>query len=169
MLEAIARRGRSVVVFADNRIPPDVVEEDSPRALIRRYLDAGGKVALLGANPLAYRADPLTGAVVEVDFAPAERVFGVRFPAPEIVGGYYESRPTDTGRRWGLRGFDVGTGAIDAAEASEVLARNDYGMATAWVKSYGGPAGTGLLQLPVPRAAPTNFARYRAAIEFGLY
>ncbi|MEO8537321.1 MAG: hypothetical protein ABI533_07325, partial [Betaproteobacteria bacterium] len=77
MVESIARGGRSVVVFADNRIPPDVVEEDSPRALIRRYLDGGGKVVLLGANPLAYRADPLTGVVEDIDFAPAEKVFGV--------------------------------------------------------------------------------------------
>lgn len=68
-----------------------------------------------------------------------------------------------------MRGFDVGPGSIDPVEASEVLAQNDYGMATAWVKSYGGAAGTGLLQLVVPLAAPTNFARYRAAIEFGLY
>ncbi|MEO8740851.1 MAG: hypothetical protein ABI537_14265 [Casimicrobiaceae bacterium] len=50
-----------------------------------------------------------------------------------------------------------------------MLAQNDYGMATAWVKNYGGVVGTGLLQLAVPRAVPTNFARHRAAIEFGLY
>ncbi len=91
-------------MFADNKIPSNVVEEATPSALIRRYLDAGGKVALLGANPLAYRADPATGVVEDVDFTPAQNVFGIKFPEPETIGGYYASRTTAEGKRWGLRG-----------------------------------------------------------------
>jgi len=169
MLDQIKLRSRSVVVFADNRIPSSVVEEATPSALIRRYLDAGGKVALLGANPLAYRADPATGVVEDVDFTPAQDVFGIRFPRPETIGGYYASRPTAEGKRWGLRGFTVSAGAIDPAQATSVLAKDEYGMASAWVKNYGGAEGTGLLQLSVPRSAPTEFSRYRAVIEHGLY
>ncbi len=169
MLDQINLRSRSVVVFADNRIPSSVVHEGTPSALIRRYLDAGGKVALLGANPLAFRADPVTGVVEDVDFTPAQSVFDIRFPEPERTGGYYASHPTHTGTRWGLRGFTVGAGAIDPAEASSVLAEDEFGMASAWVKNYGGPEGTGLLQLSVPRLAPTEFSRYRAAIEYGLH
>jgi outer membrane protein assembly factor BamB len=169
MAEQIKLRSRSVVVFADNKIPSSVVEEATPSALIRKYLDAGGKVALLGANPLAFRADPVTGVVEDVDFTAAQDVFGVTFPAPETSGGYYASRPTDEGKRWGLRGSMVGSGAIDPAQASSVLAVDEYGMASAWVKNYGGADGTGLLQLSVPRSATTEFSRYRAAIEHGLY
>jgi outer membrane protein assembly factor BamB len=169
MQEQIRLHSRSVVVFADNRIPADVVEEATPSALIRRYLDAGGKVALLGANPLAYRADPATGAVEDVDFTPAQDVFGIAFPKPETIGGYYASRPTAEGRRWGLQGFVVGSGAIAPGQASSVLAEDEYGMASMWAKNYGGPDGTGLLQLSVPRSTPTNLSRYRMAIEHGLH
>jgi len=168
MSEQIALRSPSVVVFADNRIPATVVGEANPSALIRRYLDAGGKVVLLGTNPLAFRIDAATGALEDVDFTPAQDVFGIRFPKPEITGGYYASRPTAEGKRWGLRGFTVGAGAIDPAEATSILAEDEFGMASAWVKNYGGPEGTGLLQISVPRSTPVEFSRYRAVIEYGL-
>ncbi len=169
MTERIATLTRSVVVFADNRIPASVVEEPTARALIRRYLDAGGKVVLLGANPLAFRADPVTGVVDDIDFGPARAVFGVDYPELERVNGYYASRPTAAGRRSGLRGSWVGTGAIDPVAASTVLALDEFGMASVWIRAYGGPPGTGLLQLGLPRAAATDYARYRAVIEYGLY
>jgi len=168
MGEEIARPGRSVVVFADNRIPADVVEEISARALIRRYLDAGGKVAFLGPNPLAYRLDPDTGVVDDIDYKPVEQVFGVRYPPLQRVGGYYASRTTAEGERWGLSGIAVSAGAIEPGEASGVLAQDEFGMASAWYRSYGGAPGTGLLQLNLPRMAPTDYAPYRAAIEHGL-
>ncbi len=69
----------------------------------------------------------------------------------------------------GTARITVGSGAIAPAEASSVLAEDEYGMASAWVRNYGGAEGTGLLQLSVPRLAPTDFSRYRSAIEHGLY
>ena len=168
MSEQIAQRSRSVVVFADNRIPAAVAREANPGALIRRYLDAGGKVVLLGANPLAFQIDAATGALEDLDFTPAQEVFGLRFPKPETIGGYYVSRPTAEGTRWGLRGFAVTSGAINPADATSVLADDEFGMASVWVKNYGGAEGTGLLQLSVPRATPVEYSRYRAVIEYGV-
>ena len=37
-----------------------------------------------------------------------------------------------------------------------------------WVKNYGGPEGTGLLQLTVPRTSPSDLSTVRAAVEFGV-
>ncbi len=169
MSEQITSHTRSVVVFADNRIPANIVEEETPHALIRKYLDAGGKVALLGTNPLAYRADPKTGVVENIDFAPAQAVFGIQFPKLEKINGYYASHATAEGEKWGLHGFSVGAGAIEPTQATSVLAEDEFDMASSWVKNYGGPEGTGLLQLNVPRLAPTDFSQYRAAIEHGIY
>ncbi len=168
MNNQISARGRSVVVFADNRIPANVVGDESANAMIRRYLDAGGKVALLGTNPLAYRADPKTGVVEQIDFAPVEQVFGVHYPSLEKVNGYYAWRVTADGERWGLHGFGVSAGVIEPAQATTVLADDEFGMASSWVKNFGGPEGTGLLQLNVPRLAPVNYQPYRAAIEHGI-
>jgi hypothetical protein len=168
MSQQIASHTRSVVVFADNRFPASIVEEESPHALIRQYLDAGGKVAVLGANPLAYRADPKTGVVENIDYKPVQAVFGIQFPELEKINGYYASHVTAEGEKWGLHGFSVGAGAIEPTQATSVLAEDEFGMASSWVKNYGGPAGTGLLQLSVPRLAPTDFLQYRAAVEHGI-
>jgi len=169
MSEQIAHPSRSVVVFADNKIPASVVGEPHADAPIRRYLDAGGKVVLLGTNPLAIKTDPATGELEDVDFAPAQDVFGLRFPRPENIGGYYASRRTAEGRRWGMRGTTVGSGAIESNQATTVLAEDEFGMASAWVKNYGGPEGSGLMQLSLPRGTPAELSRYRAVIEYGLY
>ena len=44
-----------------------------------------------------------------------------------------------------------------------VLARDEFGMASEWVKTYG--KGGALLQLAVPRNALGSLVQYRLAIE----
>ncbi|MFS8063578.1 MAG: PQQ-binding-like beta-propeller repeat protein [Luteimonas sp.] len=170
MRERIADHARSVVVFADNRIPDSVVDKDSEDAVVRRYLDAGGKIALFGRNPLAYRPDPVSGQVEQVDFSLPAKVFGIAYPPLNSNGGYNVTHTTAEGERWGLHGFGVSIGgAIPPSAVTAVLAADEYGMATAWVKSYGGGEGAGLLQLAPPRTEFTDLAQYRAAVEYGLY
>jgi hypothetical protein len=67
-----------------------------------------------------------------------------------------------------LRGFSVGSSALDRRQATETLAVDEFGMASSWVKNYGGPEGTGLLQLTVPRTSPSDLSTVRAAVEFGV-
>ena len=62
----------------------------------------------------------------------------------------------------------VGTGAIEPAQGVTVLARDEFGQASAWLKSYGGPRGTGLLPLALPRQGAGDFSELRAAIEDGV-
>lgn len=131
MEQQLVTKGRSVIVFANNQIPGPVVAEKSPNALIRKYLNAGVKIALLGSNPLAYNPDPNTGVVDTVDFTLPEKVFGIHFSTVNLVNGYYGSRPTREGKRWGLFGFWVTSSAIDPAEATTVLALDEYGKASA--------------------------------------
>jgi hypothetical protein len=168
MTHESAGAARSVVVFADNKIPESVVRVDTDHALIRRYLNAGGKVAVFGPNPLAYRGDPKTGEVEKVDFDLPRRVFGIEFPEPARVNGFYVSKVTAIGEKWGLHGTSIGTDAIDPKDASTVLAVDEFGMASSWVKGYGGREGTGFLQLSISRTAPTDLAPFLAAIERGL-
>ena len=168
MTQESAQASRSVVVFADNKIPDSVVRVDTERALIRQYLNAGGKVVIFGPNPLAYRGDPKTGEVEKVDYDLPRRVFGIAFPEPARVNGFYVSKVTTIGEKWGLRGTSIGTGAIEPKDASAVLAVDEFGMASAWVKGYGGREGTGFLQLSVSRTAPTDLAPFLAAVERGL-
>ncbi len=155
----------SMVVLADNRLPRSVGGTGADDALIRRYLDAGGTVALLGANPLAFRENPETGEVDSIDVDVPRRIFSIDYAEPSRVNGYYPSKPTESGRRAGLRDTGVAEAAIDPAAVTTVLARNELGMATAWVKRYGGGPGTGLVTFSVPRSAATSVLQYRRALE----
>lgn len=158
----------AVVVFADNRFPASVVDDSNGAPLVRRFLDAGGKIALLGPNPLAYKTDPSTGALTDLDYELPQRVFGVRFPEPRLVGGYYPSTPTAAGRAMGMRHGFVGYPSIDAQAGVAVLASDEYGRAGAWLRSYGGAPGSGLLQLALPRQETPDYAEVQAVIEFGM-
>ena len=163
-----AASARAVVVFADNRVPASILDDSGGAPLVRRFLDAGGKIALLGPNPLAYKTDPATGALTDIDWEMPQRVFGVRFPEPRLIGGYYPSTPTPAGRAMGLRHGFVGYPSIDAQEGVTVLAIDEYGKAGAWLRSYGGMPGSGLLQLALPRQETPDYAEVQAIIEYGM-
>ncbi len=169
-MDAQATRAvRSVVVFADNRIPDTAATPPSAAAPIRRYLDAGGKVVVLGANPLAYRADPSTGAVETVDYAVPAAMFDVAFAEAQVVNGYYGYRPTPTGIEWGLAATaGVGFAGVLPQPGVEILAADEFGRASVWTRSYGGPSGTGLLQLSTPRQQAVDFGDLLAVIERGV-
>jgi outer membrane protein assembly factor BamB len=168
MLQQMPASASAVVVFADNRFPAAIVDAADGPAPIRRFLDAGGKVALLGPNPLAYKADPATGAVEDIDFAAPQAMFDVHYPPPQEAGGYYAVTPTAAGRATGLRHTGVASSPIDAQPGVTVLAADEFGRASAWLRSYGGRPGTGLLQLELSRFEPPDLAEIRAAIERGI-
>jgi len=75
---------------------------------------------------------------------------------------------TAEGARRGLRGWWVSPSALDEGEVTAVLARDEYGRAAAWEKTFGGPPGTGLLQLWVDRDTPHDLGSVRTAAEHGL-
>ncbi|HTY37263.1 MAG TPA: hypothetical protein VMH23_09140, partial [Bacteroidota bacterium] len=159
---------RSVVIFAEHRMPESLVRENEPRALVRRYLDAGGKIIWLGPDPIAWQRDS-TGKMLGIDYARAEKILGIRYPGKSLEGiGWYGARVTDDGERWGLRGWWVGLGWVDPSQVSTVLARDENGMAACWVKNYGGPQGTGLVQLCIPRDRHGDLYPVKRVAEFGI-
>lgn len=159
---------RSVIVLADNRMPARLTDERDAPPLVRRYLDNGGKLVVLGPNPLAYVTDPTTGELVDIDFRRPARTFDIAFAPPQEVAGYYAAAPTPAGRAIGLRRPCVGYSAVVPQAHLTVLAADEFGRAQAWLRDYGGPRGTGLLQLSVSRAELVDIAEIQAAIEQGI-
>jgi len=170
MAGTTAASAPSVVVFADDKIPAGLVDTSAGTAPIRRYLEAGGKVVLIGPSPVIYKTDAATGELVDIDHGAPLAVFGLRYPEPNIAGGFYAARPTAAGRAMGLRTTRVGFLAVDTdqGERFTALALDEFGKASAWLKSYGGRPGTGLMQLVVPRQDVADLAEVQAAIEFGV-
>ena len=160
----------SVVVFTDDRVPATVLAQSDGVTLLRHYLDAGGKVVFPGPDPLAYQPDPKTGTVDTIDYGLASRVFDMVFPTQQQVAGYYTNAPTEAGRAAGLRSPAIGFFALDnlTQPGLTVLSLDEFGHASAWLRSYGGRPGSGLLQLTLPRQHTVDLSEYRAAIEQGV-
>jgi YD repeat-containing protein len=156
----------NVIVFADDLVPKSAAHADSGETLIRRYVEAGGRAAFLGASPLALVRDA-TGAVTDIDYDLAGKMIGVHYPPRQRDWGYHVSAPTPEGVKWGLRNLDVARDVIDPKDATVVLELDEFGMATSWAKSYGQKGGM-VLQLNIPATAQTDLTPYRLAIEHGL-
>jgi eukaryotic-like serine/threonine-protein kinase len=168
MNQQLSSHTRSVVVFAEHRVPETVVREKTPNALLRKYLDAGGKIVWLGPDPLAWRRDS-TGTMLGIDYSVPEKILGIRYPGTSLEGiGWYGAAATKDGMKWGLSGWWVGLGWVDPAQVSTVLASDEYGMASAWVKNYGGPYGTGLVQLWIPRDRHIDMYPVKLVADYGL-
>ncbi|MCE9659818.1 MAG: PQQ-binding-like beta-propeller repeat protein [Burkholderiales bacterium] len=167
MSAQVDKGGRSVVVFAANRVPPALLAPGDASALLRRYLEAGGRIVFLGANPVGFKYEPDSGDLVDFDPAGAARILGLRYPPLEQERGYHVSAATAEGRAWGLRGQQVGTGAIAPGEVSVVLAVNEYGLATSWVKRFGSRGGA-LVQLTAPASFVGSLTVFHIVAEHGL-
>ncbi len=153
-LEArIADRAPSVVVFAMEYLPASIAAEPSDTVLFRRYLDAGGKVVWLGPPPLALGWNE-EGRINAYDIGRATTLLGVDHSSANF--DFYGSAPTELGDSWGLERGWLSTFSIDVADGIEVLGVDENGRAGAWVKNFGGPAGTGYIGMGLHRATLTN-------------
>jgi hypothetical protein len=159
MTARIEDRAPSVIVFATDMIPDTLVDEAQPGGtLMRRYLDSGGKVVWPGGPPLLFTFDPTSGKMPELGpdaAARLGRILGIANAGP--FEGASRSRATDLGRRWGLpAGWWIAESPIASPAGSvDVLATDDHGHASAWVRAYGGASGTGFVrcwgrELPIP-------------------
>lgn len=160
----VAHGGRSVVVFADDNVPEDLIGMPGHDSLIRRYVDKGGDVVFLNDNPLSFVYDAKSGELQDLQPARAEKVMDITYPEPRIEKGYHVSSYEPDAIAWGLDGFFVANGGIAPSQVSVVLARNEFGMATSWVKQYPNSHGA-FLQLAVPQKKVVDFTPYRLAIE----
>lgn len=163
----VSQGGRSVVVFAANRVPPALMAPADASSLLRRYLEAGGRIVFVGSNPVAYKYEAGSGALLDADVGNAEKILGLRYPPLENERGYHVSTATPEGRAWGLRGQQVSNGAIAPAQVTTVLAVNEFGLATSWVRRYGQHGGT-LLQLTAPALFVSSMTTLHIAAEHGL-
>jgi len=161
-------KGKALIVFADNRIPPELASDSTAQSPIRRFLDSGGKIVFVGNNPFAYVTDPKTKQLLKADYAIPNAIFGVSFPAPHLATGYYQSQPTPEGKALGLRDFYIANGGVTITPDITPLAKDEFGLATAWIKRYGGAEGGGLMQFELPRTELVDLGPYWAAIERGL-
>jgi eukaryotic-like serine/threonine-protein kinase len=139
----IADRIPAVVVFASDVPPSDVVEAkaDDP-CLLRRYLEAGGRVVWLGVS-FAAKMDRATGKPARMEPGSMKIILGIaRGDLGSADAEERRSEATKEGLARGMPPWGIYALPVDPAEVTVVLALDGRGRATAWVKSFGSdPAG----------------------------
>lgn len=154
----------SVVVAAIDVLPP-AITDGAAESLLRRFMGAGGKIVWLGEPPLLWSKDPESGnytieridrrrptALLDVDHEPGN------FDRLGI-------QATAGGRAMGLEPWGTGAWAVDPSTVTTVLAYDEFGNASSWIKNYGGPAGTGFVRLWAQRQPIPDLTFVRIAAE----
>jgi hypothetical protein len=165
-LEArVADREPSVVVFATDVLPATANDSAPEHALLRRYLDAGGKVVWPGMPPLLFPRDPVTGqtgGLASLNWNATSRLLGV--PHEAAMFDQRGVRATDAGRRWGLPARWRGAWGIAPNASIVALSADELDLVPAWVRNYGGPEGTGFVRVPADNPMTVYLAaEYRPA------
>jgi outer membrane protein assembly factor BamB len=155
----------SVVVFAMGYLPESVGAEPSDTVLLMRYLQSGGKVVWIDIPPLALVRNE-EGRITAFDRGRSTTLLGVDHS--EFNFDFYAATPTELGRNWGLERGWVSAYAVALSESIDVLALDENGRAAAWVKSFGGPPGTGYVGIGMDHTSANALEAVLAVADFGL-
>jgi len=141
----IVDRAPSVVTFTLDQLPPRIAGIPSDTVLLRRYLDAGGKVVWPGVPPLLWPRDTSGPELARIDRAACMAVLAIDC-APGNFNDW-RAEATEAGHRWGLYGWWIARWSVNAASVSTVLAGDQRGDASSFVKTYGGAPGSGFVRI----------------------
>jgi hypothetical protein len=147
--DRIADRAPSIVVFALDCPPEAIVAAPLSQSLLRRYLDGGGKVVWPGKPPAIYPMNLATGnypPMSEMNWAAPNELLGV--PHDAALFDMRGARATAAGTRFGLPARWRDSWSVAPSGVTTVLGIDEFGLAAAWVKRYGGPPGTGFVRVP---------------------
>lgn len=147
MSERVRDRAPSVVVFAMDHLPRSVAPVAADTVLFRRYLEARGKVVWIGTPPLLWPRPDSGGRTLKgVDRAAPARLLGVRHERGnfDLIG---VANVTPQAKHLGLPDWWLDNWGANPEDVTLVLAEDEWGLAAAWVKRYGGPSGSGFIRL----------------------
>ena len=134
----------TVIVFAANYFPPQSIN------LLKSFLSNGGRIVMLGVNPLAFKIDTVGKRFIGYNFLYPDSVLNLKYGKYNDLrsfGGIYPCFATEEGQKWGLPAFWTAPLGLDPKQVDVVLAKDENGLATAWIKRYNSYKGSGLLQI----------------------
>jgi outer membrane protein assembly factor BamB len=149
LADRIADRAPSVVVFTIDQAPEAIVTAPLGQSLLRRYLDAGGKVVWPGKPPLMLPINLATGdypPLSQMSWSAPNELLSV--PHDAAIFDMRGARATVAGTRLGLPARWRDSWSVAPAGVTTVLGLDEWGLAAAWIKRYGGPPGTGFVRVP---------------------
>jgi outer membrane protein assembly factor BamB len=153
MLADLSGAPRSVLVVAADALPSGAFAEAPEESPFRRYLAAGGRVVWISLPPDSIERDPKTGKAVKFDPSRSTRLLGVEQQAGSV--DWMGATATPDGRRWGMPDWYLSGWAVPKEQVTTALAIDEWGLASAWVKTFGTVPGSGFVRVwgradPIP-------------------
>jgi len=156
LLDVMSRNGsNTTIVFASNYFPASVIRPTNNSAL-RTFLESGGRVVVLGPNPLVYKLEEETKQPMGFNVPFADSVLGLKYGPNDTraFGGQFACFATEEGKAYGLQDFWTSLLFISPEKVDLVLGKNENGLASSFVKKYA--RGGAFVQLIMNANAPQN-------------
>ena len=132
----IADQSQSVVVFSHQYLPKEVAGPNARESLLKKYMDAGGKVVWLGYFP-GYWVVNKDMRIVNMNPTFSEELLGIKFDVNMDFGTYFATS-TRVGISWGLPSkFEVLGSSFGSGEGLIPLAYNEFGRIASFFKPFG--------------------------------
>lgn len=135
----------SVIVFAYDAIPQNIMGENPETGMVRKYLEAGGKIIWLGSIPNVY-SFTATGKMMGTTRNPtvAMKLLDITFDTPEESGNYY-CTATQEGLNLGLPAWFKATHSTVSNKDVIPLAFDEWGRVGPWMKKFNSRSGSGFI------------------------
>lgn len=137
----------SVIVFAANFFPKEILSGGA-QSLLRQYLNNGGRIVVLGNNPIIYKIDS-TGNMAGFDFTTADTILNIHYGPNDLrsISGLQPGFPTEEGKKWGLRHGWTSFLPLQKNQVDIVLGKDENAKVSAWMKKYNDIRGSGFIQI----------------------
>ena len=144
------------VIVVDAAYFPKAVWQNKENSLLRKFVDAGGRIVLIGDNPLFFDVDDATKDINGLSIDRASAVFGIGFGPNDTraFGGLFPSFPSEKGKELGLPEQWISNFGLNRQEVDIILGKNENGLITSWVKKYNNKGS--LVQLYMNAELPVN-------------
>ncbi len=126
-----------VIVFASDYFPKTITQNGA-NSLLRKFLDAGGRVILTGTDPLVYQIDEKEKVPVAFNVPAADSVLSINYGANDTrgFGGQFSCFSTEKGKQFDLPDFWTSILQVSADQVDVVLGKNENGFVSAFAKKY---------------------------------
>jgi outer membrane protein assembly factor BamB len=127
----------TIIVFASDYFPKSITQ-NAGNSLLRKFLDAGGRVVLTGINPLVYIIDEEGKQPVGFNVPAADSVLGIKYGENDTrsFGGQFSCFATEKGKQLGLPDFWTSILQLNPEQVDVVLGKNENGFISAFAKNY---------------------------------
>ncbi len=148
----------TTIAFASNYFP-DSLWMNERNSLLRKFLDAGGRVIIFGFNPIVYDV-----AHERLNFTRAKQTLDISYGPDDLRSfhGVFPAFPTLLGKDYFLPAFWTATCSVDKNQVDKVLGEDENGLASAWMKYYGSASKGALVQVWLDAGKPVdqNFIKF---------